>query len=121
MRLEELRAKRGVSGREVARALKRDHGVKESSATIARWFDGSSMPSFAAAIAVADYFGVSLESLAGRETVGPEIPPTLRGVIARMGPDAALDRLLSIQSSNDVPDLVIEVPPPPAPEKRKRS
>lgn len=59
-RLKQLRARKGIS----ARTLGELCGLSKSSA--ARYESGERSPSLAAAVAIADFFGVSLDYLAGR-------------------------------------------------------
>lgn len=58
--LRVLRARKNVSQEEMADSLKVDRK------TISNWENNDTVPSFAIAIAIADYFGVSLDELVGR-------------------------------------------------------
>lgn len=64
-KLRQLRDKRGVSEREVSRAISKtapEH--KASPTTVGRWFSGTGMPSFVQAVELANYFGVPISYLA---------------------------------------------------------
>lgn len=58
-KLTKLKAKRGVSDREIARSLR-----DVSAATVRRWINGEGEPSLSQAVAIAAYFGVPLSYLA---------------------------------------------------------
>ena len=58
--LDKLRRDKGVSVREVARR------IDASPSTVATYFSGRSVPDFETAVALADYFGVSLDAMGGR-------------------------------------------------------
>lgn len=59
-RLQQLRARKGISARTLAELC------GKSKNSIAQYESGEHSPSLAAAVIIADFFGVSLDYLAGR-------------------------------------------------------
>ena len=62
-KLKELRLEAGLTQKQLADKL--GNNIDQSS--IARWEQGTRMPLFDAVIIIANYFGVSIDYLAGRE------------------------------------------------------
>lgn len=62
-RLKELREESGLSLKEMSKKL----NGKVSAAAIGRWEQGTRIPKMDGLIALADFFGVSIDYLVGRE------------------------------------------------------
>lgn len=78
-KLTKLKARRGVSDREVARSL-----GDVSAATVRRWMNGEGEPSLSQAVAVAAYFGVPLSYLAyGDASLPPGEMPADEAAVLR--------------------------------------
>lgn len=60
-RLKELRSERGLGQVELAKCLQVSKGI------ISLWENGQREPTMSSLIAVADYFGVTIDYLVGRE------------------------------------------------------
>lgn len=66
---KQLRESKNLTYRELADELNKRYNVKFSKSTIQRWEEGKSSPSIDHASAIAHYFDVRLEQLAGSEDV----------------------------------------------------
>lgn len=67
-RLRDLRERRGLSRRELSVM------IPVSQATLAGWEQGRNMPGLDMAAIIADFFGVSLDYLAGRAAIPYNAP-----------------------------------------------
>lgn len=78
-----------------ARELARQIGVRSDS-TVTRWLNGKQEPRISEAMKLADYFGVSLDELVGREPGTAELTPNERQLIriARQLGEAEAERRL---------------------------
>lgn len=101
MRLKEIREARGISQRQAAIALNLSPTVYN------RYENGLREPSNVVMLAMADYFGVSVDDLLGRDTkkAPADAGDELRGRISRLNPQnrealsAYIDLLLTAQAS----------------------
>lgn len=126
MRLEKLKERAGVSDETIATHLKERYGVKTSRATVARWIKGESVPRLGDAIALADYFRVSLDELTGRTPTEPAGTAGRIHVTIDLAQDeATLDRVMgslrSIVSSSTVPVTLSVAASNPTPVTHRRS
>lgn len=97
MTLEKLAAAHGLSHRKLALIA----GVSHTA--IGDWIKGKSTPTVDRAIALADYFGLTLDELAGR-AASPSRDHELYRLIERYGEDAILDVVTGLTSRDEHED-----------------
>lgn len=106
--LTRLREKRGVTAREVARKIKRP------TSTVATWFNGESEPKVSDLVRLADYFGVTLDELAGRTVTRQSLSDgevIVLNLVRRMGVEAAHDRLTGDLPIEQLPGYIVDDKP----------
>lgn len=100
--IKRLRQNQGLTLIEISERLNNRYGhlgVKFSKETIRRWEDGKSSPSIDHASALADFFDVTLDELAGRKEV--EKPSSNSALAAHIREDATEEEIREIQKFID--------------------
>lgn len=99
-RIRELREARGID----QKVLAMDLGVSQP--TISAWETGSKVPSSKSASKLADYFGVSIDYLLGREEVAVEVDEDIWELRERLRRQPELRMLFSATKKATKEDLL---------------